>query len=157
MIIENFIFWLVGIHRNESNNGEYPDMVLDMQKLFRKASYSIQIVSGGFSSKVYCTKEIQDSLDLALKKKCLIEVIVGPDADKECVKGWISHGIPIYFLDQNPDSHFALVDGKHVRVEEPHKVGYKKRVQYIIYNFKNAEKLSIFFEELKKRTKVLGN
>lgn len=155
MGIENLAFRLVGISRQVGNPTTNRAVVSDLERLFGRARSSIRIVSGGFPSRVYCSEEIISVLEQAPERGCSVEVIVGPEANREGLDVWTAHGVSVYVLDESPTRHFAVVDEKHVRLEEPHARGEEKRVQYIVRNFKNVGKLNRAFEELKRQAKTL--
>jgi len=155
MRIENLVFRLVGVSRREAKPDLGCAMYRDMVKLFRKAESSVRIVSGGFPYRLYGSEGIVNALKQALDRRCTVEVITGPEASSRSLKLWSSHGASVYVLSEWPSQHFAVIDGKHVRIEDPHSHDEEKRVQYVIDNFKNVGELNRKFEELKKQAKPL--
>lgn len=153
MGLESLSFALAGISRSEGNPKENPAMVADTARLFEKARDHIRIVSGGFPFRVYCSERLQNALAQALDRGCTVEVIVGPNAEKECVKHWASRGATVHMLDEWPKKHFAVADGTHARLEGAHDEGDEKREQYVVSRYKNAGKLERDFAELRKRAK----
>lgn len=152
--IANLILRLVGISRQVNIPEHNPAIPAATAELFSKAKSSIKIVSGGFSSRLYLDhKGIVDAIKQALKGECKVEIAVGPDAKEETLKFWDLHGASIFLLDQWPVQHFAVVDGKHVRLEDPHPAGEEKQVQYVVYNFKYADLLQKRFDALKKEAR----
>lgn len=151
MGIDNLVFRLVGITRRVGKpNG---NMLVELVKLFSKAESRIKVVSGELPYEVYCNNGLVEVMQQALKKGCTIEIIAGPSAERESLEFFSSHGISVYVLEEWPSRHFAVVDGKHVRLEEPHQQGAKERVQYIIYNFKDATELENKFDTLRQQAR----
>jgi sugar-specific transcriptional regulator TrmB len=155
VVIEKLVFKLAGIIYQGNSNLE--GMSSDMEALFNKAKQRIQILTGGFSEKTYCRERILASIKRALDREISVEVVAGPDANEVSLKTWSSLAIPIYILDQWPTRHFAIVDDKHVRVEEPHPSGTEKQVQYIVYNFKNVDELKREFEEEREHANIFAD
>lgn len=154
MGITNFALRLVGISRKKGGK-KYKPQLLDLKELLGKAESSIKIVAGEACYSAYSS--LREELEQALERGCDIEVILWKQANKKSVNALESLGIPVFKLDQRPDQHFVVVDGKDVRLEQPHRQGQEERVQYIIHNFKNAGKLNKRFEELKKQAEEQEN
>jgi hypothetical protein len=141
MIIDDLIFRLAGVRFQSSKNSPNSAMISDAANLFSKANSSIKIISGGFSSKIYCDVKILNAIRQVIQKKVSVEVAVGPKANKETLKIWSSLGAKIHILRARPHMHYAIIDLMNVRVEKPHGPNHEKQVQYVIYNFKNVDDL----------------
>lgn len=150
MELGNLSLRLVGISRQTGDPKNKPGMLAEVSRLFDGARRTIKIVSGGFPSRLYCSRSLLAALDRAREERgCTVEAIVGAEADQECVEAWTSRGIGVYKLDHWPKQHFAVVDATHARLEDLHSWDEEKRVQYVVHHYKNAAKLERKFEELK--------
>ena len=156
MGLESLSFALAGISRSEGDPKSNPAMVADTARMFEKARDHIRIVSGGFPSSVYRSGRLENALSDALERRCTVEVIVGPNADKECIEHWVSRGATVHVLGDWPKKHFAVVDGTHARLEGAHEEGEEKREQYVVSRYKNSVKLEREFGELRKRARGSG-
>ena len=155
MEIGNLFLRLVGISRRSIviNDGDVDKQVLTgLKKLLRKAEKSVKIVSGELPYRVYSQPRLIEVIKDALEnKKIGVEVVAGPAADERSVEILSSNGASVYQLDQRPTLHYFVIDGKHVRIEEPHDEHQKYRTFYTVYNFKYARLLEKKFREMKKQ------
>ena len=156
MGVENLILSLVGISRQAGTRNPSGTATIALAKLFNKAKSSIKIVSGDLPHGVYCSDYIIDAIKRVLKKEFIFEIVVGQKANKKCQQAFAAYGDSVYVLEQWPAQHFAVVDGKHARLEEPHSQGEEKIIQYIIYNYKHAKELEKKFDALREKAEVWG-
>jgi hypothetical protein len=123
------------------------------KELFKKAGASIKIVSGNLSSSFYNDPEIIQALDEASQRGVCIEIIHGTPMD-------LGNGrlfelqeqgkIMLYALKEYPIHQFIVVDGKHVRVEEPHYQKQGSRRAYAVHNtLFLGRKLEVEFNKLR--------
>ena len=108
------------------------------QELFERADSTIYIVTGRLDSRFYEADEILKAIDEALRQRDVkIEVLVGPDVDegtRRIFRLASEGGLSLYQLDHYPKYHFAVVDGRHTRIEEPHGDDLGNEKAYIIFN-----------------------
>jgi len=145
----HWLFWLLGI--SFSTGGRLPDdpTTRDYANLIGKAEVSVLIVSGKLLPSVYASKQFLRSVNEAVRKGIPVEILVGPGINKETFQEYQNLGVEIQILPKWPGRHFAVVDGNHVRIEEPHPESSNQCSQYIIYHYKYAHKLTKLFHSLK--------
>lgn len=140
-----------GIYRNNLNNG-----ALDWaEALYGNAEKEIKIVSGRFSSKFYNNERILKALRGA-SKYAKIELICGPEVDENSVgiKKLCDNGkVRIWKTKEWPRFHFAVIDRKYIRYEQPHMPGYTGSTKVTVQvrpPGELVEKLLDEFDRLKK-------
>lgn len=150
MIIEDAIFRLAGVshHAGEANDG----CRASLMNLLGKAKFTIRIVAGELNPEFYCDRATLE----AVGEKVVIEIIVGPDPNAESMQCLASlpNDVSVYQLSDWPAPHFAVIDNKHMRLEEPHAPDQSWREDYIIDDFKYAERWSKTFDELKDQAEL---
>lgn len=135
---ERYKTWIIGhVHTEGGRGGESP-AALDHSDLIKMARKSVILVEDTLSSP-YLGEPMISAFEeiLKLNPEMQIEIIVGPEADKESVSYYKKLGAKISTLDFWPIDHFTIVDGMHVRLEMPHHPRDPKTIQdiYLNYNF----------------------
>ena len=133
----------------------------DLVKLYSSATDSIIIVSGAFPDFVYADMQILGAV-LEARKQALgagrsfkIEVVTGPKPGRIALEEWRSQGIDVKVLDEWPEWHFSLVDGKRVKLEDRHTRDSEKGSQYIItHDYGHVDEM---IQELDRLEKMPGN
>ena len=128
----------------------------EFAKLLSTSRLEIRIVSGRATSNVYESDVVLAAIETARRKHNVqIELFTGPNPNKSAIQKWKSFGATINVLKSWPERHFALIDGRHARIEEPHVQGLddNKCVQYILYNYAYAQELEETFSDLTKSIK----
>jgi len=149
--IRNFPFLTLGYipYRNNNDLKRYYIEFMDSSKK------QIRIVAGEFGHKIFGDTNVIDAMKRALDRNVSIELISGPEIDKESkdLKKLINDKrITRYALPFRPDSHIAVFDIEHARVEYPHSVVEGERQGYFARNAPSlAADLNLRFEELKSQ------
>jgi hypothetical protein len=111
-------------------------------ELYRSARNSLYIVAGELNADVWTKEAIKRALhDLTGRKNPpRIKIVFGPreKADKatlDCLISLMQEGkLELYVVPERRERHFAVVDGVHVKVEEPHAPQAQFRPGYVDYN-----------------------
>lgn len=101
---------------------------------FDLAASNIKIVAGELTNLFYSHPRTLEALEKAREKGVCVEIVHGPARDETVVAQLRARGVKLYALDERPRIHFAIVDGKHAKVEDFHEPGQLNRVYYIKYN-----------------------
>jgi len=99
-----------------------------LQKALKAASKEVLITSGSLNSKAYVEfDEIKEIIKKKVEKGVRFRIICGPKLDpityREYSELLNKPNFEIYQLNRNPVPHGLLVDGKKLRLEEPHPSG----------------------------------
>ncbi len=124
---EKFVRYGYGFKKNTSLKKAVEYSV----ELFRLAEDSIWFVGGSLDAELWANPEVIEALTAAKDRNVEIRIIFGPmlDPENNAIRDfWRKYKdeyddddrVHLYKLGYRPQSQFTVVDGKHVRVEEPH-------------------------------------
>lgn len=120
------------------SNSKKESTIKESADLFGKANKSITMVAGDPCSSFYTDKRIVNCIENRIKERENIRVTLAyyPDKDSiEHVCGIMAiPKVKIVKLKYKPSRHFAIVDGKHVRLEERHLPGAENTPAIICRN-----------------------
>jgi sugar-specific transcriptional regulator TrmB len=150
-MFERFIYKLARIQRWEGDSNPAEKAIDDLKQLFDKATENIQIVSGKLPYLVYGDSTIIESLMEAVKRGASIDIVTGPNSDDKSLEFFAGLGASVSILPAWQPHHFMVIDGRHVRIEKRHAENAKRRVHYVIMDYKNAIELEHEFYNLKKQ------
>lgn len=119
----------------------------DRKKLLSEAKESIKIVSTNLPS--------LDSLNEALNRGVAVEIITVEGHSSYNLKQLSKRGILLFELKKPPPRQFDVVDGKHVRLEEPDAPWLPSQEQYVINNYSQSFGLLNKFASLKEKAIAL--
>lgn len=123
------------------------------QKLFERAEKTVHIVAGELRYEFYADSRIVEILRRKLGERVAVEIIHGPDADprtRALLLEQSDNHLVVYELEFRPDTHFMVIDGKHVRVEEPHVSGQASRAHVVFDTLFLAQELEDEFSTLRQ-------
>ena len=133
--------------------------------LYASASDTLLILSGELFRDVWREDLVtQALLDVTHQAPAVnIEIVLGPPSsvDPQVLRSLSSLAsqdrLSLYTLESRPDLHFAVADGRHVKVEDPHEPHARSRSGYIAYN---VPRLAALFETnfrfAKRRARPFG-
>lgn len=147
-IVIDLVDWLLGISESQGGRERDGKLTQEYAKLIGEAKMQISIVSGNLPFSVYTGEIFMCALDSALKRGATVKILAGPTASKDSINQLRQKGVDVLVLRNWPERHFALVDDKHVRVEDIHAETSTESTQYIIHNYKLAYKLKNYFDSL---------
>jgi len=141
----------LGLYQIKRNNylGSAPEYA---SELFDKAEQTIYIVAGNLMSDMWTRDRlVLDALERAAQRNVEIAIITGISGYKnEALLELIGqyNKINLYVFEETPESHFSVVDAKHVRVEDYHLPG-QPETSWLRYNtFFLGRQLEAEFKEL---------
>jgi len=105
------------------NNDGIERCIQNCEPLFRSARKSIRIVSGALNNKFYDDSRIINALKKAIENRVSIEIISGPEIDKESkeiLELYEKGEVSIMQLEESPKLHFTVIDEKSVKLEDFH-------------------------------------
>ena len=103
----------------------------------------------------YSKPEIINALENAANKGVNIEIIHGPTdyRSEEIARLQRENRLSLYPLDERPERHFMVVDGKHVLIEKSHSVRkYPISIITCFHAHPLSDEKSIIFEQMKYRS-----
>lgn len=144
---QNLIDKLFGFSETYGGRTGIDATTLDYAKLISSAKSTVRIVSGKLLDEVWQSPAFREAFKKA-SSKATIEIIVGHKASASSIEFVRGFGATVTILDSSPSRHFAVIDGRHARIEEPHSEESNKCHQYVIYNYKDASRLEKYFDAL---------
>ena len=102
-------------------NGDLPNAIESIVNLFMSASESIRILSGQLSPEIFSNPEVVKELNEARKRGVKIEIVLG-EPDAQIMNGEEVKKLANYIgrAKKRVCSHFIVIDGEHVRIEDKH-------------------------------------
>ena len=129
--------------------------VIISENVFANSREYIKIVCGRLNSKFYNDERIVEAFKKAHNNGATIEIICGPEVDpntKAVTQMCKNNIVEVWQSERWPKSHFWIVDGKDVRLEDPHTIEFQKNTHASILSDAKpiAEDLLKRFENLKR-------
>ena len=135
-------------------NDDNDDTRIASVRLFNGAKKAIKIIAGDITSEFYNDDLIISAFQNAINRGVSVEIAYDPHR----VKGEVSESaisklskVKIWKLEKVPDRHMVIIDGKHVRVEQPHDANAVKTPALVCRGAKLlAKDLDLEFASLSK-------
>ncbi len=129
----------------ETRNKDLESVTHTLKTLFDSARRSIQIVSGRLNPIAYCANDVFEALAGAVRRGVKGDIIVGEpelgiaailrnideEEKRSLFANWVKQGkITIKHASNPPVQHFIVVDGEHVRIEDPQRRLWGLRISH---------------------------
>ncbi len=122
--------------------------------LFRTTKRGLLILGGELNHRLYLTDSFKSGLEGLATRGIPVEIISGPQDDEQtrvfllALRQKYPQSVHIRKLKTRPARHFCVVDGMHVKVEDPHEPYAEEKTGYVSYNTPRlARKLTKEFEK----------
>lgn len=120
-----------------SANRSREDTLKESARLFNNARSSIKIVAGRLDSSFYQDQRTINALNKAVIKGAVIQIACYSPGNHGQFCALLKKNVPnarVSVLKHKPNRHWAIVDGKHVRIEGRHKDDAKNTPAIICRN-----------------------
>jgi hypothetical protein len=139
---------------NIKPNRQSESTIKESASLFNDARSSIRIVAGRLDANFYHDDRIIRALNNAASKGASIDIAYYPHREEGDFNKQLGAKIPkahIITLKHKPPRHWAVIDGKHVRIERKHNDGATETPAIICKNVRVlADEYISSFEALSK-------
>jgi hypothetical protein len=104
--------------------------------LLESAKLSVHVVGDQLNSSFYQNPRTLDVLQRLVARGVSLQLVHGSEADTGALAALKEIGVELFRVDNPPDHHFAVVDGRHVKVEAEHTLESNEREYFIKYDTK---------------------
>lgn len=135
-------------------NQKSEQTIRESASLFGGARESIRIVAGRLDASFYSDQRIVRALNNAIGKGASVVIAYYPHENHSVFSGQLKEKVPgarLTMLKDKPMRHWAVVDGKHLRIERKHDEGTSETPAIICKNARSlADEFTSKFETFLK-------